>query len=137
MLKKTIFTAISISLLATSLSFARPQPDACPTVEKIKEFGLGRGVTDPLTNDWVFISSKNSYGTNTEWSFGLMDVKAANVEEARKVAAYNMDSLVFGGGPYQDNATDEWHCLYYTSQGNRGVTLTGLDDSLTRLKKIK
>lgn len=67
---------------------------------------------------WIGVEWKNHFGTENEWTLGVVDIKADFVSEALAKSNAVIASLVYNMGPIQMGTDQDpmWACLY-TSQG--------------------
>jgi len=128
MLKNILLTVITGSILVTIPANADDdkKPNKCPSIASIQATNLGPRVEQAMEDDnWMIINEKSKYDTDSEWTFGLLDVEAKDKADALLVGKESLATLTFGGGPFRDDIWHRWECDYYTKKNNRAGTITG------------
>lgn len=101
----------------------------CPTVEELKNTGVGKNVhpASEYTN-WS-VTGKFNYGTNREWEFTIW-VPANEARDSDEAITKAAESLkTFFGTPYHDVYESVYFCLY--NVGKRGYS----SQAVTQIKR--
>lgn len=136
-MKLKVSTIILASFIAQSTFAAnnlQTKPEVCPSVSALQSVGVNKA-SDGALGGWLAMNSKNNYGTAYEWSFAVLVGPAANEAEAIKLANSEIKTMTYIQGPEERaEGTNEWGCLYMTSDENQfiGFAVTPAVDSMKK-----
>jgi hypothetical protein len=140
---KFLIAALTFLITQTALAAAPVIPTTCPTVDAFKHTGVSYALSDE-DGTWDGIEWKNNFGTENEWTFGVVGINADSASEALTKANATIPGLVFKQGPVKMGTGQEpiWLCMYSSSVkefGGVAVTpaMTPETSKLTRLMHSK
>jgi hypothetical protein len=113
---------LSVSQLAAAAVPPPPQPAVCPSISAIKPIGVSH-TTVQLRTLWFAGRRDNTYDTENEWTFIEGNIPATDAVDAFQKAMVGLKTLFFASGPFYDNQTNRWVCLYATNGGYPAVAL--------------
>lgn len=125
-MKKFFF---SLAILAACINAQASTPPAkCPSVNALQQSVFNDAEQDE-EGVWEVDVMKNNYDTQDGWSFILRNIFANGRADAIKRATAALKHISFETGPV--SSAGFWMCIYSTSEGYQGVTVTPpLVDSL-------
>lgn len=123
-MKKQLFLSASaiLALSVSSMTFATPQPQICPSVSAIQAVGVSRTVIK-LDNRWYAGRRNQMYDTTDAWSFIIGNMNVVTANDAYNAATTALPSLVFRMGPFT-GPIGKWVCLYNTDESFPAVAVT-------------
>ena len=140
---KLVTATLTLLITQTALAAAPALPTTCPTVDAFKNTGVSYAMNDE-DGTWDGIEWKNHFGTENEWSFGVVGINADSASEALSKANAAIPGLVFKQGPEKMGTEQEpmWICMYSSPAkefGGVAVTpaMTPEMSKLTRLMRSR
>ena len=144
-MKKLLITSIVIFITQSAFALMSDKPAICPSVNAIQSVGVSVAekcqygfCSDDM---WMAFEMRNSYGTEDDWTFGMisvMHVNSANDAVAR--ANEILSSLTFIRGPEQFITPDGrlvWECRYEGRNPYfQGVAVTPAIQDLAKLSRF-
>lgn len=116
MKKLLISTVLPLSIMASNVDAAAPQPQRCPRASEISSLGVSQIATEESNDFWFTGRRSQFYGTSSPWTFLISKIPATSVDDAVAKATNALNSLTFSLGPVQ-GPFGTWICYYQNSPG--------------------
>lgn len=110
---KKFLLAFVASILMVSAANATQDPNQCPTVSAVASLGLNQISRD--SSGILVYRDSNSYGTNSDWFFGLGLLSSKMTDkQALDKANSSLDQMNLIYGPFYSDIGG-WFCIYTNS----------------------
>jgi hypothetical protein len=131
--KKAYFAVLMFAGLNATVYAMPPKPTKCPGVDSIKskEFSYVERGSDGYT-----VIQNDKYDTSDSWIFGFTSIKSTSSQNALTVAYELLATLYGTPKPQPVESYNVWACLYKTTQGEYGVAITPVSNSVSLNKSI-
>jgi hypothetical protein len=136
---KLITVSLALLITKTVLAAAPAIPTTCPSVDAFKSVGVSSALK-AKDGSWAGIEWKNHFGTEYEWTFGVVGIKADSANEAVVKSNAAISTLTFSQGPIEveSEQTPTWLCLYnLPERENSAVAITpAMNPNMSKLARI-
>lgn len=113
-MKKLLLSTVALFMTQSSFALSADVPTTCPSVNAIRSVGVS--IAEKYRDDiWMTFETRNNYGTENDWSFGMFAVTANSSNEAVDIANQQLSSLTYISGPTEfttPRGRVVWECRY-------------------------